>query len=385
MYNTLMTTPHPQRPMTYLDANATEPLRPCAADAMLEAARFAGNPSSIHTAGRAARALLENARETIAHALGADPLNCIFTSGGTEANALALHGLSAGRRFLVGRTEHDAVRQSVPTQATLEWLDVDTNGQVRLDLLEQSLAKADTLPAFVCLMFANNETGVLHPMAEIVRLCRHYGAHLHVDAVQAVGRVELSLLDQHFDSLACSGHKVGGPKGAGALLIRNPQQSPFTPLFLGGGQEQGRRGGTPALPAIAGFAAALTEALQHPTSYTPLRDTIESAARALGATVCGEHAPRLTNTSCLALPGKKAQAQLMRLDLEGLCVSAGSACSSGKVTSSHVLEAMGLGALAEQAIRVSLPWNVTQADIHHFIQAYTRLVKNTTMPKVSHQ
>ena len=366
------------RSMTYLDANATEPLRPCAAEAMIEAACIVGNPSSIHTAGRAARALLENARETIAHALGADPLNCIFTSGGTEANALALHALGAGRRFLVGRTEHDAVRQSVPTQAPLKWLDVDTNGQVRLDLLEQSLAQPGALPAFVCLMFANNETGVLHPMAEIVRLCRHYGAHLHVDAVQAVGRVELSLLEQHFDSLACSGHKIGGPKGAGALLIQNTTHTSFTPLFVGGGQEQGRRGGTPALPSIVGFAAALQDALQHPVAYEPLRHRLEQAACSLGAVICGEKAPRLGNTSCLALPGQKAQTQLMRLDLEGICVSAGSACSSGKVTISHVLEAMGLGDLAGQAIRVSLPWNVTEADIEHFIQTYTRLVAIST-------
>ncbi|MBO6036756.1 MAG: cysteine desulfurase [Acetobacter sp.] len=366
------------RLMTYLDANATEPLRPCAADAMLEATRFVGNPSSIHTAGRAARALLENARNTIARALGADPLNCIFTSGGTEANALALHALGAGRRFLVGRTEHDAVRQSVPTQAPLEWLDVDQNGQIRLDLLEQSLAQPGALPAFVCLMFANNETGVLHPMAEIVRLCHHYGAHLHVDAVQAVGRVELSLLEQHFDSLACSGHKIGGPKGAGALLIQNTTHTSFTPLFVGGGQEQGRRGGTPALPSIVGFAAALQDALQHPVAYEPLHHRLEQAARSLGAVICGEKAPRLGNTSCLALPGQKAQTQLMRLDLEGICVSAGSACSSGKVTISHVLEAMGLGDLAGQAIRVSLPWNVTEADIDHFIQTYTRLVATST-------
>ncbi|MFT8863373.1 MAG: cysteine desulfurase family protein [Acetobacter fabarum] len=356
----------------YLDANATEPLRPQARAAMLEAADLTGNPSSVHHAGRRARAVLEEARNTVAHRLGVAPLNCVFTSGGTEANVLAMHGLGQGRRFLVGRTEHDAVRKGVPDGADRAWLEVDSHGQVRLDLLEAALS-APGAPAFVCLMLANNETGVLHPMAEVARLCRQHGAHLHVDAVQAAGRMAVNVEELGADSLACSGHKMGGPKGAGALLLRGPAPRPLAPVFEGGGQEQGRRGGTQPLPAIAGLAAALCDALDNPRDLAPLRNRLEQAAQAAGALVCGAGAPRLGNTASLVLPGRRAQGQLMRLDLDGLCVSAGSACSSGKVAFSHVLEAMGLGEQAGQAIRVSLPWNVREADVERFVQSYARM------------
>lgn len=362
----------------YLDANATEPLRPAARAAMLDAAELTGNPSSVHQAGRRARAVLEEARNTVARRLGVAPLNCVFTSGGTEANVLAMHGLGQGRRFLVGRTEHDAVRKGVPDGADVTWLEVDGSGQVRLDLLEAALG-ADDSPAFVCLMLANNETGVLHPVAEVARLCRQHGAHLHVDAVQAAGRMELNVEESGVDSLACSGHKMGGPKGAGVLLLRGPAPRPLAPLFEGGGQEQGRRGGTQPLPAIAGLAAALCDALDNPRDLAPLRNRLEQAACAAGAVACGAQAPRLGNTASLALPGRRAQGQLMRLDLDGICVSAGSACSSGKVAFSHVLDAMGLGDLAGQAIRVSLPWNVQEADVDRFVQAYARMAAGPSL------
>lgn len=362
----------------YLDANATEPLRPAARAAMLDAAELTGNPSSVHQAGRRARAVLEEARNTVAQRLGVAPLNCVFTSGGTEANVLAMHGLGQGRRFLVGRTEHDAVRKGVPDGADVTWLEVDGSGQVRLDLLEAALG-ADDSPAFVCLMLANNETGVLHPVAEVARLCRQHGAHLHVDAVQAAGRMELNVEESGVDSLACSGHKMGGPKGAGALLLRGPAPRPLAPLFEGGGQEQGRRGGTQPLPAIAGLAAALCDALDNPRDLAPLRNRLEQAACAAGAVACGAQAPRLGNTASLAFPGRRAQGQLMRLDLDGICVSAGSACSSGKVAFSHVLDAMGLGDLAGQAIRVSLPWNVQEADVDRFVQAYARMAAGPSL------
>ena len=360
----------------YLDANATEPLRPQAREAMLAAADLTGNPSSVHRAGRMARAVLEEARDQVARVLGVAPLNCIFTSGGTEANVLAMHGLGQGRRFLVGQTEHDAVRKGVPAGAPLSWLPVEASGQVRLDVLESELAQGGP-PAFVCLMLANNETGVLHPMAEIVRLCQSHGAHLHVDAVQAAGRMALCVEEMGMDSLALSGHKMGGPKGAGALLLRGPAPARLEPLFEGGGQEQGRRGGTPPLPALAGLVAALQASLAQPAQLlAALRDRLEQAACAAGAVVNGGEAPRLANTTNLALPGRKAQGQLMRLDLEGVCVSAGSACSSGKVAVSHVLDAMGLGDRAGQSIRVSLPWNVTEEDIHQFIRAYEGMAQS---------
>ncbi|KDE21560.1 cysteine desulfurase [Acetobacter aceti 1023] len=361
--------------MVYLDANATEPLRPQAREALLEAADLTGNPSSVHRAGRKARAVLEQARNKVAHYLDVAPLNCIFTSGGTEANVLAMRGLGQGRRFLIGRTEHDAVRKGAPEDAPVAWLDVDTNGQVLLDKLEQALVQEE-MPAFVCLMLANNETGVLHPIEDVAVLCRKYGAHLHVDAVQAAGRLPLSVEKSGIDSLACSGHKMGGPKGAGALLLRGPAPARVLPIFEGGGQEQGRRGGTPPLPAIAGMVAALGAALEQPRNLAPLRDSIEQAAVAAGAKVLGANVPRLNNTVSLALAGKRAQAQLMRLDLDGICVSAGSACSSGKVAFSHVLEAMGASELAGQALRVSLPWNVTEEDVVRFIESYTRMAQS---------
>jgi cysteine desulfurase len=348
--------------MHYLDANATEPLRPEARAAVLAALELVGNPSSVHASGRAARAVLENARETIAARFGARPADLVFTSGGTEADALAVRALGTGRRLIVGATEHDAVRAAAPSATVLP---VDGHGIARLDLLAELLA--DGAPTLVCLMLANNETGTLQPIAAAATLCRGHGALLHVDAVQAAGRqaVNLSSLGAH--SLALSSHKLGGPPGAGALLLA-PELSTIAPLIAGGGQERGRRGGTPALPAIAGFAAAANVA-GDARSLSTLRDAIERAACSEGAIVCGGGAPRLANTTCLALPGVRADAQVIALDLAGIAVSAGAACSSGKVTASHVLHAMGLGPLAGQAIRISLPWNATRADVDAVVPA----------------
>lgn len=345
--------------MPYLDANASEPLRPEAADAALDAMRLPGNPSSIHAAGRAARALLEAARRQIAAQYGARPENVVLTSGGTEADALALN--HPGRRLLISAVEHDAIRAAAPAAAIIP---VDSNGVLDLEALERLLQGP---PALVCLMQANNETGTLQPVAEAARLCQIHGALLHVDAIQAAGRIPVSL--DGIDSLALSGHKLGAPKGAGALLLA-PTRNP-APLIVGGGQERGRRGGTPALPAIAGMAAA---AIAPPVNTRPLRDAIEAAAIASGALILGGP-NRLPNTACLALPGMPAESQVIALDLAGIQVSAGAACSSGKVSRSHVLDAMGLGPLAAQAIRVSLPWNATPADVAAFAQAYAAMAR----------
>jgi cysteine desulfurase len=221
-------------------------------------------------------------------------------------------------------------------------------------------------------MLANNETGVLQPVSEAALLCRRHGALLHVDAVQAAGRCPVDLAGLGAHSLALSSHKLGGPLGAGALLLARDAPAGPLPLIAGGGQERGWRGGTPALPAIAGFAAAARRA--EPAAHlATLRDAIEDVARAAGAIVCGAGAPRLANTACLALPGVRADAQVIALDLEGIAVSAGAACSSGKVASSHVLAAMRLGALAGEAIRVSLPWNASRADVEAFASAYPRM------------
>lgn len=344
--------------MTYLDANASEPLRPEARAAVIAALDVAGNPASVHASGRAARRVLEQAREDIAARFGARPAQIVFTSGGTEADALAVHALGHGRRLIIGATEHDAIRAAAPEAAILP---VDARGVADLAALETLLAAG---PALLCLMLANNETGVIQPIAEAAALCRAHGAWLHVDAVQAGGRMAVDFAALGVTSLAISSHKLGGPAGAGALLLDDAVG--IRPLITGGGQERGWRGGTPPVAVIAGFAAAATA----PTvELAGLRDQIEAAAVACGAMVLGG-GPRLSNTTCLALPGARAETQVIALDLAGVRVSAGAACSSGKVARSHVLAAMGAGALAGEAIRVSLPWNATPGDARAFADAY---------------
>ncbi|GAC1339304.1 MAG: cysteine desulfurase family protein [Acetobacteraceae bacterium] len=347
--------------MVYLDANATEPLRPEARAAAISALDLVGNPSSVHAAGRAARRVLEDSRAAIAARFGADPAGLVFTSGGTEADALAIFALAAGRRVIVGATEHDAIRSAAPGA---EVLPVDRDGVADLDALDDLLRQG---PAMLCLMLANNETGTLQPVLDAAMLCRRHGALLHVDAVQAAGRIPVSLMELGADSVALSSHKLGGPKGAGALMLAEGRE--IGPLITGGGQERGRRGGTPALPAIAGFAAACGAACP---VLLPLRDAVERGAVAAGAVVLGG-SDRLPNTVCLALPGVRAETQVIALDLAGVQVSAGAACSSGKVARSHVLDAMGLGVLAGEAIRVSLPWNVSEADVAAFLAAYREM------------
>lgn len=348
--------------MAYLDANATETLRPEARAAVIEALDLVGNPASVHGAGRAARRLLEASRRAVAERFEAPVDGVVFTSGGTEADALAVAALGAGRRIVIGATEHDAIRSACPGA---EVIAVDGDGVADLASLERLLAGGG--PALVCLMLANNETGTIQPVAEAARLCRRHGARLHVDAVAAAGRISVSLAGLGADSLALSGHKLGGPKGAGALLLADGGD--IAPLIAGGGQERGRRGGTPALPAIAGFAAAAGLA---PAGTLALRWAVERAGLAAGGIVLGG-VDRLPNTVCLGLPGVRAETQVIALDMAGVAVSAGSACSSGKVARSHVLEAMGVGALAGEAIRVSLPWNVTAGDVEAFATAYSAL------------
>lgn len=354
----------------YLDANATEPLRPEARLAAVAALDVAGNPSSVHAAGRAARRVLEDAREALAARFGVQPGDVVLTAGGTEANALAVSGLGRGRRVLVGATEHAAVLAAAgPGAATVP---VRRDGAADLDVLAALLADHGP-PALVCLMAANNETGVLHPLAEAAALCRSRGALLHVDAVQAAGRVSLD--SGLADSAAISGHKVGGPAGAGALLLRPGLDLPA--LVAGGGQERGRRGGTEPLPAIAGFAAAAGAAtVEGAGRLAALRVRIEAGvlAAAPEASVVGAEAPRLPNTSCILLPGVPAEAQVIALDLAGVRVSAGAACSSGKVARSHVLAAMGLGAAAAGcAIRVSLPWDAAEDAPERFVAAWSAM------------
>src|ERR1700733_5334043 len=240
--------------MHYLDANATEPLRPEARAAMAVALDVTGNPSSVHAAGRAARRIMEDAREVLAARFGVRPADLVFTSGGTEANALAIHMLRAGRRIIIGATEHDAVRAAASGAAILP---VDRSGVADLEALAGLLAEGS--PALVCLMLANNETGIVQPVAAAAALCRRHGARLHVDAVQGAGRMEVDMRAIGADSLAISSHKLGGPAGVGALLLA-ADVAFVAPLIAGGGQERGRRGGTPPVAMIAGFAAAASAA-----------------------------------------------------------------------------------------------------------------------------
>ena len=364
--------------MHYLDANATEPLRPEARDALQAALEATGNPSSVHSAGRAVRRIIEDAREALAGLFGGRPADLVFTSGGTESDALAIHALGAGRRIIIGATEHDAVRFAAPKAPTIP---VDCNGLADLGALSALLG--DGLPSLVCLMLANNETGTIQPIAEAAAICRRHGARLHVDAVQAAGRMSVDLAALGAHSLAISAHKLGGPTGAGALLLA-PEITSIAPLIAGGGQERGRRGGTPAVAIIAGFAAAAAaKSSAESARLAALRDAAARAAVACGGVEIGAGAERLTNTTSIALPGVRAEAQVIALDLDGVAVSAGAACSSGKVATSHVLAAMGLGPLAGEAIRLSLPWNASEEDVTAFAAAYERMTERFSRTRLT--
>jgi cysteine desulfurase len=363
-----------ERPEAYLDWNATAPLRPAAAAAIAAALRDFGNPSSVHRRGRRARQIVEDARAAVAALVGAPPGDVVFVSGGTEANHLALCG--CGReRVLVSAIEHDSVRRAVPAAETIP---VDGDGVVGLDALSQMLA-AEARPAVVSVMFANNETGVVEPVAEIAALAHAHGALFHCDAVQAAGKLPIDLSAIGADLATLSAHKLGGPPGVGALV--GPGVGGLAPQLRGGGQEQARRAGTENLPGIAGFGAAAAAARAGIGAYDAvrrLRDRFETevALAAPEAVVLSAGAPRLPNTSAIAVPGIAAETQVIALDLDGVMVSAGAACSSGKVGPSHVPAAMGLAPeLAAATIRVSLGWESRAEDIERFLSSWTALYR----------
>jgi cysteine desulfurase len=360
--------------MIYLDHNATSPLRPEARAAMLAAQEAGGNPSSIHAAGRTARALVEAAREQVAALADVAAEQVIFTGGGTEADWLALNGAIAGAlegdaritRLFVSAIEHDAVRANAAALGDrvaglrVETLPVTADGVLDLDALREALREGKGR-ALVAVMAANNETGVIQPLEEVRGLTLEAGALLHVDAVQAAGKMALG----EADYVAISAHKVGGPQGVGALIV-NPD-APFAAQTLGGGQEMRRRAGTLNVPGIAGFGAAVAAAdfRGEAQRVVQLRDRFEAALKnAIGDVVIfGEPAQRLPNTSNFAVPGLTAQTAVMALDLEGVMVSSGAACSSGKVAGSHVLAAMGVSeALAGSRLRISFGWNSGDGD-----------------------
>lgn len=352
----------------YLDHNATSPLRPVAFDAMAEALKASGNPSSVHRSGRAARARIDTARRQVAALVGAMPSEIVFTSGGTEANNLAMTGTGC-LRVLVSAVEHDSVLKAVPDA---EIIPVDGNGVIDLAALKRMLA-ASKEPTLVSVMFANNETGVLQPIADVVRLARETGALVHCDAVQGAGKAPVDLHGLGVDYMSVSAHKFGGPTGVGALVVRG--NAPFVTDRRGGGQEFNRRAGTENVAGIAGFGAA-AEAARTGLDLGGLREYLESALMAIApeAWVFGAGVARLDNTVCISMPGVRAETQVMALDLAGVCVSAGAACSSGKVTRSPVLTAMGIDpAVADTALRISFGWNTQPEDIERLIAAWRDL------------
>lgn len=358
----------------YLDYNATTPVKPGVADAMVNALNLGGNPSSVHRSGRNARRVIEEARVRLADHVRARPQDIVFTSGGTEANRLAIAG--TGRQCLfASAVEHASVAAFCRPKATLP---VDGDGRLDLAALERALAeipdeqRPDTL---VSVMFANNETGVLQPVAQAAEIAHAAGALLHCDAVQGLAKAPLDMKELGADLLTVSAHKIGGTAGVGALILR-PGLA-LTANRAAGGQEQGRRSGTENLAGIAGFGAALAaipDDLADQARQAGLRDHLEGALEPAGAVVFGRNASRLANTSCIAMPGVPAETQVMAFDLAGFCVSAGAACSSGKVQASPVLAAMGVAdALAACAIRVSIGSGTTQAEIDAFADRWKHL------------
>lgn len=368
--------------MIYLDYNATSPLRPVVIDAMMREYTQPLNPSSVHKVGRHAHKLLEDARATIANHVACFPNEILFTASGTEANNMVLRGFPE-RNLLVGATEHASILK-LAHMLGADILPVDENGLLRLDILEARLASLSR-PALVSVMLVNNETGVIQPIAEIARIAHAHGALLHTDAAQALGKIPLDVGLLGVDMMTLCGHKVGGPIGVGALMLRN--DIAIKPLLLGGGQELGRRAGTEPLALISGFAALVQEVAHCPESaaLNALREKLEVdiMVSAPDAIIHAATVPRVCNTSSIAMPYATSETQLMDFDLSGFALSAGSACSSGRIATSHVLRAMNVSeAMANNTIRVSLGWQTTHEEVAQFVDCwkilYARLSDKNT-------
>lgn len=360
--------------ITYLDYNATTPVRPQVAARVAELLTEPHNASSVHFYGREGKKYLENAREVIARAVNAFKNEIVFTSSGTETNNFVLKA-EANRRILVSEIEHSSIIKTVPEA---ERIPVSSSGAVEVAALQEMLAK-DKKPALVSVMLANNETGVIQPVAEIVKACRESGQDVlvHTDAAQALGKIPTDFNGLGVDMMTVSAHKLGGTHGAAALILRN--DLPIRPLLTGGGQELGRRAGTENVAAISGFAVAVELAEKDVAHWQQLRGWLdgmedELLSYAPGAIVFGRGLPRLPGTSCLSMPGVNSETQLMALDLTGVAVSAGSACSSGRIEPSHVIRAMGFAhEVAATAIRISGGWATTEDDIRKVTAEWKKL------------
>ena len=355
----------------YLDYNATSPARPEIVEAVARALERGGNASSIHGFGRAARAVVEAARRDVAALIGAAPDQVVFTGSGTEANNQALR-CAGRRRVIASAIEHDSVLNACPDA---EIAPVTGDGVIDLDALDAQLAGGG--PALVALMLANNETGVIQPVADAVAIARRHGALVHCDAVQAAGKIALDVDALGADFVSLSAHKLSGPQGVGALVVRRP--GTLERLVHGGGQERGLRAGTENVAGIAGFGAAArlaADGLADFARLAGLRDALESRIRAIApaTTVFGRAAPRLPNTAKFTMPGVSSETQVMAMDLAGIAISAGSACSSGTVEPPYVLSAMGVpDDVAVTAVRVSLGWRSGADDIDRFVAAWQTL------------
>ncbi len=357
----------------YLDHNATSPLRPEATAAMTPLRDLPLNASSVHALGRMGRKTIEDARAHVAALTGADPSMVIFNSGATEGNNTILQYFKDAR-VLVSAIEHPSVLESLTHAVKIP---VTPDGIVDLGALENLLRAEKT--ALVSVMLVNNETGIIQPVLKISSLARQYGALFHIDAVQGMGRIPLSLLEMGADFMTISSHKIGGPQGVGALVLG---QCGITPVLLqGGGQEKKARAGTENITAIAGFGAAAQIALSDMVPYnetlSALRGKLEDGLKSIhpAIEIIGENQNRVCNTSFFILPGASSETMMMALDLDGICVSNGSACTSGTVKSSHVLKAMGYSdADSSAAIRVSLGWNTNEGDIEAFLRAFEKII-----------
>lgn len=360
--------------IAYCDYNATTPLRPAAMAAITRSLQDVGNPSSVHAPGRSAKGVMEAARETVARGVGARARDVIFTSSATEALHLALDAArDSYGDLIVSELEHDALWEATRDADEMAPLRATIDGVVDLTHLEELLAAAKR--PLVAVMLANNETGVIQPVSRVAAMVREAGGILLVDASQAVGRIPVDIAALDASYLVVSSHKMGGPPGAGALVLASG--AAFAISRRGGGQEQGRRPGTENVPALAGFAAAFdADGVSESVRIAALRDRFEQALRARHGDVVifGETAPRLPNTSLFALPGAPAEIALIALDLEGVALSSGAACSSGKVKSSRVLAAMGVEpALARCALRASFGWATTDEDVDRLLAALDKV------------
>jgi len=360
----------------YLDYNATCPIRPSVVEAVTAAMHVVGNPSSVHSAGRNARSAVEQARAKVAALVNARPRDVMFCSGGTEAANAVLKGAQA-TCLIISATEHECVQAAADaSDLPVYRAPVGESGVIVIAELEKLLMQAPK-GALVSVMAANNETGTIQPISQIAELAQKYGAFLHSDAVQAAGKIPVDIEALGLSYLTLSSHKIGGPQGVGAVVLS--PTAPLKPQIVGGGQELGRRSGTENVAGIVGFGEAAIEALagmEDMDRLADLRDRLEAKIRAHApeAVIFGADADRLANTCCVAIPGLKGETQVMHFDLAGICVSSGSACSSGKVKVSHVLTGMGYSPeTASSSVRVSLGYQTSETEVDAFFEAWKML------------